>query len=129
MMKPTGSITEGIVLSALLRQGKTVLVPFGYNTRYDLLVDEGNGKFTKIQCKTGRLTKDKSCIMFDACSSNWKGTKKNYIGEVDYFGVAYSGKVYLFPVGTHTSRVQLRLTPPKKLDNNVVINWAKDYEI
>jgi hypothetical protein len=31
---------------------KSILLPFGENTRYDLLIDEGD-RFVRVQCKTG----------------------------------------------------------------------------
>ena len=40
--------------SELVRRGFTVLLPFGVNQRYDLVLDVG-GEFIRGQCKTGRL--------------------------------------------------------------------------
>jgi hypothetical protein len=47
-------MTEGMVLSAILRSGRTVLLPFGDQEDYDMVMED-QGKFFRIQCKTGRL--------------------------------------------------------------------------
>ena len=49
-----GQRTEGAILSELVRRGYKVLVPFGVNQRYDLVIDAGD-RFLRVQCKTGRL--------------------------------------------------------------------------
>jgi PD-(D/E)XK endonuclease len=41
---------------ALHDVGFAVLLPFGENTRYDLVVDDG-AELRRVQCKTGRLYK------------------------------------------------------------------------
>jgi hypothetical protein len=52
--KRVGDISQAKVMAALVAAGKAVLFPFGENTRYDLVIDEG-GRFVRLQCKTGRL--------------------------------------------------------------------------
>jgi hypothetical protein len=49
-----GLRTEGAILSELNRLGYDVLVPFGVDRRYDLLLD-CEGRLLQVQCKTGRL--------------------------------------------------------------------------
>lgn len=41
-----------MILARLVQAGKMVLVPFGENQRYDLLIDEGD-VFVRVQCKDG----------------------------------------------------------------------------
>ena len=38
--KSVGDITQSQVMAALLKHGKNVLMPFGDNCRYDLVVDD-----------------------------------------------------------------------------------------
>jgi hypothetical protein len=129
--KTIGERTEGLVLAALLRAGKVVLLPFGDNQRYDLVVDEGQGKFIRIQCKTGRLRK--GSIVFYTCSSqNHRGRGRQfYVGQVELFGVYCPelDKVYLVPVSDQeTTSNSLRLEPSPH-PNGMPIRWAKDYEL
>jgi PD-(D/E)XK endonuclease len=49
--KAAGDITEAVVLAEFLRAGFPVLLPFGDNRRYDLVVEAG-GRFLRVQCKT-----------------------------------------------------------------------------
>ena len=44
-----------------------MLIPFGDNQRYDLVV-EREGNFVRVQCKTGRVRKEGQ-ILFNTCSS------------------------------------------------------------
>ena len=41
-------------MHALRLEGYAILVPFGENTRYDLVIDDGR-QMRRVQCKTGRL--------------------------------------------------------------------------
>ena len=115
-------------MASLLEKGEVVLLPFGDNERYDLVIDE-DGTFTRIQCKTGRLRN--GVIVVKTCSYGRDGsTKKDYIGSADKFGIycPENDKTYLVPVSEVGSRgVYLRIDPPK---NNQInnIRWAKDYE-
>jgi hypothetical protein len=47
--KRKGDAAEAHVLAALVGAGLTVLVPWGDNARYDLVVDCA-GRFIRIQC-------------------------------------------------------------------------------
>jgi uncharacterized protein YqeY len=48
--KSLGEKTLAIILAQLLKQDKKVLLPFGDNQRYDLVIDEG-GQFIRARCK------------------------------------------------------------------------------
>ena len=136
--KAIGDRTAAMVLGRLAGLYESVLIPFGENTRYDLVVGEG-GRFLKVQCKTGRLTSGavrfKVCSMYYHHPNKWGKTMSTrpYTGEVDFFGVYCpdTDTVYLVPSADveycHNS-VALRVTPPK---NNQAkrVRWAADYEI
>jgi len=126
-----------MVLARLVQAGNNVLVPFGENTRYDYVIEERDGSFTRVQCKTGRLRG--GTIRFKACSftyhhPNNRGTRvyrHNYRGQADVFGIycPETDSVYLVPVddvGLNTG--SLRVTPTR---NNQVkkIRWARDFEV
>jgi hypothetical protein len=72
---------------ALQTSGYAVYMPFGENTRTDLIVDYG-GRLSRVQCKTGRLRN--GVVSFATCSSyahhpNPKIINRDYEGEVDEF--------------------------------------------
>lgn len=131
--KTVGDISEAHVLAALLRAGKHVLQPFGDNRRYDLAIDEGDGRMGRVQCKTGRLRK--GAIRFPACSTACgaglhPGARRAYHGEIDYFGVycPETGETYLIPLEADGPAREgtLRVDPPKN-NQKTKVRWAKDY--
>jgi len=81
-----GDITEHEIALALMRSGRTLLRPISAGLRYDLVIDEGNGRFTRVQCKTGRLRDGVIAFrlaMFDARRPNGAP----YHGQIEAFGV------------------------------------------
>jgi PD-(D/E)XK endonuclease len=110
-----------------------IYVPFGENTRCDLIVDGGTG-LKRIQCKTGRLRN--GAVLFATCSTyghhpNPKVLKRNYIGEIDDFGVYCEqvGAVYIVPVEDvpPTGIATLRVTPPRN-NQSQGVRLAAAYE-
>ena len=49
-----GNATEAAVLDAFVSRDLSVLLPFGGNQPYDLVVDLGGTGFLRVQCKTAR---------------------------------------------------------------------------
>jgi hypothetical protein len=101
--KIVGDRTTLAVIAGLHSAGYDVLLPFGENTRYDLVID-GGGRLARVQCKTGRLRE--GAIRFNTCSSyahhsNPRASNRDYLGQVDFFAVHCSdtGGVYLVPIG------------------------------
>jgi hypothetical protein len=129
--KSLGDITQSQVMAALLKRGIKVLLPYGDNSRYDLVVEE-NGQFSRVQCKTARM--DHGAIVFSVASSQYHrgGKRQDYRGQIDAFGVFCpdNGKVYIVPIDDLplVREAKLRLTPP---GNSQVkrIRWAAQYEI
>ena len=123
-----------MVLARLVQAGKEILVPFGENQRYDLVIDEGD-RFIRVQCKTGRLRK--GAISFNTCSvdyhhPNSRGSRpyrRDYCGDAELFGVyclATDG-VYLVPVeDVGRSTASLRIEPTRN-GQAKKIRWAKNY--
>jgi hypothetical protein len=136
--KTIGERSEAIIMAKLLEVGYGVLMPFGDNRRYDLVIEDADGKFYRIQCKTARLMNGGACINF-ATASTYYHTKagktgfgrRGYRGEIDYFAV-YSPDtrgVYLVPIDhVGTTSAKLRLAPTGNRQEKHV-RWAKDYEL
>src|SRR5262249_39360129 len=80
-----GLRTEAAILAELVRRGYHVLLPFGTNQRYDLVL-ELDGEFVRAQCKKGRLRN--GVVRFPARSTrtNSRGVYfRGYSGEVEMF--------------------------------------------
>lgn len=131
--KTIGTRTEAVVLAALVKLYPTVLIPFGDNSRYDLVFQDEKGSFLSVQCKTGRYKN--GVIHFNGYSSteNRKnGVSKDYRGDVDYFAVNCPGlpEVYLIPViEVGTTKISIRVEPTKDYRGQHQIRWAKGYLI
>ena len=114
--KDIGDRTTLAVMLALRMAGLTVLLPFGENTRYDLVVEK-TGEFSRVQCKTGRFRA--GAVVFKTTSSyahhrSAEVPRRGYQGEIDYFGVhcPETGGVYLVPVDqVPESSARLRVDP------------------
>lgn len=122
-----GRRTEGIVLGALMRAGKQVLLPFGDGHRYDIALDEG-GRLVRVQCKTAHYRDGR--IVFNARSVRRDNSSRGYAGDADYFGVyaPYTDKVYLVPVADVGIEGNLRVEPARN-NQSAKIKLAAQYEI
>ncbi len=98
-----GTISESAIITRFLQLGYTVPTPYGRKQRYDLVVEDAEGQFWRVQCKTARIQDNGTVVAFDTANHNvalknkqWK----HYQGQCDYFA-AYCeklNKVYLIPV-------------------------------
>jgi hypothetical protein len=128
--KSIGDRTEAIVLAELLKVGYTVLLPFGDNQRYDMVIDE-SGSFRRIQCKTARLANDGDVLIFKTSSTyaHRGRPQRGYLGDADLFAVyaPSTDQVYIIPVeGSAGSAMSIRLTPPRN-GHQANIKYAKDF--
>ena len=130
-----GDISESAVILRLLQCGYVVLTPYGQMHRYDLVIEDADGKFWRVQVKTGWLNEDHSIIKFATASSmNYTIKNKgwrNYRGQCEYFAVYVEdlNKVYLLPVDdVGISLATLRLVPSKN-NQEKHVRWAKEYEL
>ena len=132
--KDIGDKTTLAVMLALRGRGLDVLIPFGENTRYDLVIDDGRD-LRKVQCKTGRLRG--GAIIWSVCSNyghhaNPRAVRRDYHGEIDYFAVycPETSGVYLIPMEDLSIRNcgALRVDPPKNNQKRRIRSAAK-YEI
>ncbi len=47
-----GEISEAAIITRFLQLGYIVLTPYGGNQRYDLVIEDADGNFWRIQCKS-----------------------------------------------------------------------------
>jgi PD-(D/E)XK endonuclease len=132
--KDIGDRSTLTIILAYRLQGWSVLVPFGENTRYDLVVDRG-GQLKRVQCKTGRLRD--GAVIFRCCSSyahhpNPKVIRRDYLGQVDEFAVfcPETQAVYSIPIEDIPVRSQARLRVDLPRNNQFDgVRFARAYEI
>lgn len=123
-----GNTTMGHVLATLLCMEKKVLLPVVEGGDYDLAYDE-DGTFVRVQRKTGRVRG--SIMTFTTHSIQRNGSRKNYRGLADVFGVycAELHQVYLVPVDdVPVSSASLRLSPARN-GMSKGIRMAVDYAV
>lgn len=119
------------MLAALVRRGYKVLVPFGVNHRYDLVMDL-NGRFVRAQCKTGRLRNGRVVYSTQSVRSNTRVAKcRPYTGEVEVL-IVYCpelDRIYVVPIGD-APRTKGSLRVSETANGQAKgIRWAADYEL
>jgi len=126
-----GYRTEAVILAELVKRGHRVLLPFGSNHRYDLVLDTGD-RFVRVQCKTGRLRSGAIRYKTRSVRCNTKGTfTRDYDGEIDLFMVYCpdTDRVYAVPVeDAASSEGSLRVSPCANAQRKGV-HWAADHEL
>ena len=126
-----GLRSEAAILSGLVQRGYAVLLPFGVNQRYDLVLDL-DGRFVRAQCKTGRLRNGVIEFSTQSVRASMSGVfTRSYAGEADIFLVYCpdNGRIYAVPVeGSPRASMHLRVDPP--LNGQVRgTNPASSYEL
>jgi hypothetical protein len=124
-----GLKTEAVITAQLLSRGIRVLLPCGFNHRYDLVLDL-DGEFVRVQCKTGRLRKGAVHFNSESVRSNSNtALRRAYDGEAEIFMVhcADTDEIYAVPVADAPRRsVTLRVEPTANSQSDG-IRWARDY--
>jgi hypothetical protein len=132
--KDIGDRSTLAIIVALRARGYGVLVPFGENTRYDLVTDDGVN-LARVQCKTGRLRD--GVIVFATASTyghhrNARVIRRTYGGEIDFFAVfcPETDGVYLVPIKEvpTVSSARLRVEPARNWQARRV-RHAAEYEV
>jgi hypothetical protein len=132
--KRIGDRTTLAVMFALAGAGYEVSVPFGENTRYDLIIDR-ESVLSRVQCKTGRLRH--GVIRFSTASTyghlpSPREVRRTYQGQIDYFGVfcPETRGVYLVPIEDVQTRAgaYLRVEPTRNAQRRR-IRFAADFQI
>jgi hypothetical protein len=132
--KAIGDRSTLAIMLALRETGVAMYVPFGENTRCDLIIDDGV-RLSRVQCKTGRLRA--GAVRFKTCSDyahhpNPRSTSRDYQGEIDYFAVycRETGGVFLVPIEDVPLRRQATLrVDPARNGQTRGIRLAAQYEV
>lgn len=118
--KSKGNIGEAKVLARLVELGCGVLLPFGDNERYDLVVENPQGHLLKVQVKYSSQLEADGCLEFQLYSSKNHTTNKvkgSYVGEIDVFILyhSYTDEVYLLTAEQFHDKKSLflRIKPTK----------------
>ena len=75
-----GERSEAAILHALVAAGRVVLMPWGASQRYDFVIDDGNGRFTRVQCKSGVYRH--GCVYFRTASADRRRPNgDHYVGQ------------------------------------------------
>ncbi len=126
-----GSVAETHTVAALARCGYFPLLPAIAGGRYDLVFEDAEGNFWRVQVKTGRYKG--GSVEFHTKSNSVKGS---YRGQADYFAVYCPDlrKIYLVPVSEVTeSLATLRVDELNDSRwnrmNKKRVRWAQDYEL
>ena len=126
--KTIGDRSTLATMLALHEAGYAVFLPFGENTRSDLVIDDGAG-LLRVQCKTGRLRA--GAVRFSTCSSyahhsHPRTHRRDYLGQVDRFAVYCpdTGSVYLVPMKISRRRLRARSgSSPLETDSSAASDW------
>lgn len=101
-----GDLAEWKVATALMESGKKVLRPVSNASRYDLVIDNGDGTFTRVQCKTGILRDGRVAFRLYSMSGHRGTIGRDYAGQVDAFGIycPQNRQAYLVPMADIADR-------------------------
>lgn len=127
--KRQGSIGEVMVVAEAIRRGYKVAIPWGEDSKYDLIVDR-SGKLERVQCK---YTKSNGEVVIARCRSanNWSQIKYS-CDDIDWLAIydLTSQKCYFIPssiLEEGRAQINLRIKPTGNNQNKGVL-WAKDFE-
>lgn len=130
-MNPTaiGDVSEAIVIAAFVKAGRRVLLPFGNNERYDLVVDHGD-RFERVQIKTGVL--ERGGVTFRPASMTTRGGKpvmRDYHGQIDSFAVycRKNDSIYVVPISRCGTREMFLRFEPAKNGQSKGVNMASEF--
>ena len=127
-----GERSEAIIFAELVKRGHRLLIPYGNNHRYDLVINVG-GRFLRAQCKTGRLRD--GVIRFNTVSTRIN-TVRTFItpydqDQIDLFLIYCpdTDRVYALDVDeAAASHGALRVDPAAN-GQAKRIRWAADHEL
>ena len=129
--KDKGNISEARALFEFQKMGIPVLIPWGDNLRYDLVI-ELKGKFFKVQVKTANEEVNGGIVCYTRSSTNHTTNKKfsTYENDVDYF-VFYNqirDIIAIVPIQDigNNKTITLRIEPTKN-NQTKNIKFFEDY--
>jgi hypothetical protein len=126
--KQLGDIAEAAIMADVLRRGYRVLLPYGEDWPFDLMVLR-NGIYERVQCKYGRSD---GRVLVAKCDStnNWSVIRYTK-ATIDVLAVwdSTTGRCFYIPaeeLGDGRRSINLRTAPT--LNNQVLgIRWAETY--
>lgn len=131
--KQKGNIGEAKCLAALVSLGNPVLLPFGDNERYDLVVESKTGELLKAQIKYSSQISPNGSLDFALVSSKNHTTNKikdSYEEEIDIFLLYHSVVDQIFVLNKEQFKgkksINFRLTEAKN-GQTKGINFAQDF--
>jgi len=130
--KEQGVVTESKVLNELLSRGVDVSQPFGDNSRYDFVVDDG--ELHRVQVKTAH-SRDNGTVKFNTASRRPKRNGRNavdgYDGDIDAFCVYCPdyNDIWWIDVEESTKDTMILRIEPTSNGQTKGINWAEDFEL
>ena len=103
--KIRGNVTELECMTAFVKEGYNVYIPFGEDSRFDFIGDV-NGNLLRVQCKScheifddGEVVAIEFKTVRQSGSNTTHYTRTQYSkDEIDYFATSYKGECYLVPV-------------------------------
>ena len=128
--KQKGNLTELQVITYLYSLGYQCSLPYGENSRYDLIADI-HGRLIRIQVKTSSMKNNNP----DAFSFSCRSSRINATGtintrytkdEIDYFATMWDNQCYLVPINECSNEKTLRLQYPSN-GQKQGINLAEYY--
>ncbi len=126
-----GIRSEAAVIGALARRGYRVLLPFSFNSRYDLVIDF-DGRFVRAQVKTGRLKNGVIRFPTRSVRASMTGVyTRDYDGEIDVF-IVYcpeNERVYVVPIEEAARSAGMLRVAPAANGQVKGVRWASDYEL
>jgi PD-(D/E)XK endonuclease len=127
-----GERSEAIIIAELIKRGHRVLIPYGNNHRYDVVINVG-GRFLRAQCKTGRLRRGVIEFATRSTRANTRGVfcAPYDADQIDLFLVYCPDTDRVYAVGVDevgSGSGFLRVDPAA---NGQVkrIRWAADHEL
>lgn len=127
-----GLTTELIITQKFIELGFIVSIPYGNNSRYDLLVDTGN-HIWKIQCKTAKLNENGSynVIVSNGVHTATTHKVKHYTKEeIDFIVTIIENQLVVIPVElVENSRSKVFRTTLPKYGSKSSCNLIQDYTV
>lgn len=128
--KRLGNKAEISIISEFVKAEIPVLLPYGDNEPYDLVIETSDG-FKSVQVKHGSLKNGVIVADFRKRIGYQRKDYTSYFGLVDYMAVWCSDldECYLVPLNECRDKtyISLRVSDPKDNSNKKNIVWAKDY--
>ena len=132
-LKRLGDFAELRVAADLAGRGLKVLLPFGEDHDYDLVVERPDGRFERVQVKyhrsNGRVVKVK-CLSHSITNGKVRATKHYSKDRVDWIAVydATTDRCYYVPSSRFDGHSVLALRLVATANGQARgVNWARDY--